>query len=240
MRSRLGTCHAQTRPLKEGTRLSGQPGHTECRSRLAPIRCLQCPFVTRSVEYVHRCPKNSTSLRSSFRRIIQTRGHSCAEPTVKVAVWVDANSVSDRFFSRRRSSARITSGRDGSCLTKLTWVATASTRRLCVAGACSSSARRQTRKRTRWGCRVSEYDDLIEQAAAQLAGCIISPTPEREAALGRFIGEALRLRSGRLDDWVSRDEAIDLWWLTLKRFDDRARARRRDGNDAAGAHRAND
>ena len=57
---------------------------------------------------------------------------------------------------------------------------------------------------------MSEYDDLIEQAAAQLAGCIISPMPEREAALGRFIGEALRLRYGRL--WVSRDDAIDLWW----------------------------
>jgi hypothetical protein len=60
------------------------------------------------------------------------------------------------------------------------------------------------------GCRVSEYDDLIEQAAAQFAGCIISPTPEREAAFGRFIGEALRLRYGRL--WLSRDDAIDLWW----------------------------
>ena len=59
---------------------------------------------------------------------------------------------------------------------------------------------------------MNEYDDLIEQAAAQLAGCIISPTPEREAALGRFIGEAHRLRSSRLDDWVSRDEAIALWW----------------------------
>jgi len=57
---------------------------------------------------------------------------------------------------------------------------------------------------------VSEYDDLIEQAAAQLAVCIISPTPEREAALGRFIGEALRLRYGRL--WVPRADAIDLWW----------------------------
>ena len=57
---------------------------------------------------------------------------------------------------------------------------------------------------------MSEYDDLIEQAAAQLDGCIISPTPEREAALGRFIGEALRLRYGRL--WVSRDDTIDLWW----------------------------
>jgi hypothetical protein len=43
-------------------------------SRLAPIRCLQCPFVTRSVECVHRCPKNSTSLPSSIRRIIQPRG----------------------------------------------------------------------------------------------------------------------------------------------------------------------
>ena len=51
---------------------------------------------------------------------------------------------------------------------------------------------------------------MIEQAAAQLAGCIIFPTPEREAALGRFIGEALRRRYGR-DDWVSRDDAIDLW-----------------------------
>ena len=50
------------------------------------------------------------------------------------------------------------------------------------------------------------------QAAAQLGACIISPTPEREAALGRFIREALRLRYGRLDDWVSRDDAIDLWW----------------------------
>ena len=57
-----------------------------------------------------------------------------------------------------------------------------------------------------------EYDDLIEQVAAQLGRCIISPTPEREAALGRFIREALRLRYGRLDDWVSRDDAIDLWW----------------------------
>ena len=57
---------------------------------------------------------------------------------------------------------------------------------------------------------MSVYDDLIEQAAAQFAGCTISPTPEREAALGRFIGEALRLRYGRL--WVSRDDAIDLWW----------------------------
>ena len=57
---------------------------------------------------------------------------------------------------------------------------------------------------------MSEYDDLIEQAAAQLAVCIISPTPEREAALGRFIGEALRLRYGRL--WVSRADGIDLWW----------------------------
>ena len=88
-------------------------------------------------------------------------------------------------------------GKDESCLTKLTWVATAYTaarvkRRLRVAGACSSSARRQAREWTRWGYRVSEYDDLIEQAAAQLAGCIISPTPEREAALGRSIGEALR------------------------------------------------
>ena len=59
---------------------------------------------------------------------------------------------------------------------------------------------------------MSEYDDLVKQAAAQFAGCIISPTPEREAALGRFIGEALRLRYGRLDDWVSHDDAIDLWW----------------------------
>ena len=59
---------------------------------------------------------------------------------------------------------------------------------------------------------MSEYDDWIEPAAAQLGGCIISPTPEREAALGRFIGEAQRLRSSRLDDWVSRDEAIALWW----------------------------
>src|ERR1700751_1592057 len=41
---------------------------------LAPVRCLQCPFVTRSVECVHRCPKNSTSLPSSIRRIIQPRG----------------------------------------------------------------------------------------------------------------------------------------------------------------------
>ena len=57
---------------------------------------------------------------------------------------------------------------------------------------------------------MSEYDDLIEQAAAQFAECIISPVPEREAALGRFIGEALRLRYGRL--WVSRDDTIDLWW----------------------------
>ena len=57
---------------------------------------------------------------------------------------------------------------------------------------------------------MSEYDGLIEQAAAQFAGCIISPVPEREAALGNFIGEALRLRYGRL--WVSRDHAIDLWW----------------------------
>jgi len=78
-------------------------------------------------------------------------------------------------------------------------------------GSCSSSARRQAREWTRRGCRVSEYDDLIEQAAAQFAECIISATPEREAALGRFIGEALRLRYGR-DDWVSRDDAIDLWW----------------------------
>ena len=59
---------------------------------------------------------------------------------------------------------------------------------------------------------MSEYDDLIEQAAAQLGGCIISPTPEREAALGHFIGEVLQLRYGRLDDRVSRDDAIDLWW----------------------------
>ena len=59
---------------------------------------------------------------------------------------------------------------------------------------------------------MSEYDDWIEQAAAQLGGCIISPTPEREAALGHFIGEVLRLRYGRLDDRVSRDDAIDLWW----------------------------
>ena len=57
---------------------------------------------------------------------------------------------------------------------------------------------------------MSEYDDLIEQAAAQFAECIISPVPEREAALGRFIGEALRLRYGRL--WVSRNDTIDLWW----------------------------
>jgi hypothetical protein len=57
---------------------------------------------------------------------------------------------------------------------------------------------------------VSEYDDLIEQAAAQFAGCIISTVPEREAALGNFIGEALRLRYGRL--WVSRNDTIDLWW----------------------------
>jgi hypothetical protein len=66
---------------------------------------------------------------------------------------------------------------------------------------------------------VSEYDDLIEQAAAQFAGCIISPVPEREAALGNFIGEALRLRYGRL--WVSRDDTIDLWWdvvETLRRM----------------------
>ena len=82
-------------------------------------------------------------------------------------------------------------------------------RRLRVAGACSSSARRQAREWIRWGCRVSEYDDLIEQAATQFAGCIISPVPEREAALGRFIEEALRLRYGRL--WVPRDDAINLW-----------------------------
>jgi hypothetical protein len=49
---------------------------------------------------------------------------------------------------------------------------------------------------------------MIEQAAAQFAGCIISPTPEREAVLGRFIGEALRLRYGRL--WVPRDDAKPL------------------------------
>jgi len=107
---------------------------------------------------------------------------------------------------------------------------------------------------------VNEYDDLIEQAAAQLAGCIISPTPEREAALGRFIGEAQRLRSSRLDDWVSRDEAIALWWDVVetlrraleaelveflpgkpgpRRGSDRARARCWAGNDVAGAHRSN-
>ena len=56
---------------------------------------------------------------------------------------------------------------------------------------------------------MSEYDDLIKQAAAQFAECTISPTPEREAALGRFIGEALQLRYGRL--WVPRDDAINLW-----------------------------
>jgi len=61
---------------------------------------------------------------------------------------------------------------------------------------------------------VSEYDDLIEQAAARLAGCIISPTPEREAAFGSLIGDALQLRYGRL--WVSRDDAIDLWWDVVK------------------------
>ena len=55
---------------------------------------------------------------------------------------------------------------------------------------------------------MSEYDDLIEQAAAQLDGCIISPTPEREAALGRFIGEALRLRYGRLLGWWRRRQKI--------------------------------
>jgi hypothetical protein len=64
------------------------------------------------------------------------------------------------------------------------------------------------------GCGVSEYDDLIEQTAARLAGSIISPTPEREAAFGRLIGEALQLRYGRL--WVSRDDAIDLWWDVVK------------------------
>ena len=84
-------------------------------------------------------------------------------------------------------------GKDESCLTKLIWVH-------------ARHPRGDKRENGR------EYDDLIEQVAAQLGRCIISPTPEREAALGRFIGEALRLRYGRLDDWVSRDDAIDLWW----------------------------
>jgi hypothetical protein len=94
---------------------------------------------------------------------------------------------------------------------------------------------------------VSEYDDLIEQAAAHLAGCIISATPEHEAALGRFIGEALRLRYGRL--WVSRDDAIDLWWDVIETLRRALKAGTlpgqlgnnpaaiKDSNDAAGAGR---
>jgi hypothetical protein len=64
MRSRLGISVLRRSRAK-------WPARTHwCRSRLAPIRCLQCPFVTRSVECVHRSPKNSTSLPSSIRRII--------------------------------------------------------------------------------------------------------------------------------------------------------------------------
>ena len=74
-----------------------------------------------------------------------------------------------------------------------------------------------------------------EQAAAQFAECIISATPEREASLGRFIGEALRLRYGR-DDWVSRDDAIDLWWdvvETLRRMLEAGTLPGQLGNDPA-------
>ena len=81
---------------------------------------------------------------------------------------------------------------------------------------------------------MSEYDGLIEQAAAQFAGCIISPVPEREAALGNFIGEALRLRYGRL--WVSRDDTIDLWWdvvETLRRMLEAGTLPGQLGNDPA-------
>src|SRR5690349_5621015 len=105
-----------------------------------------------------------------MRRIIQTRGRPLRGPHGQAAVRVAANSVGSLCTPTliRPDNERV---RDGSCLTKLTWVATASTagrvkRRLRVAGACSSSARRQAREWTRWGCRVSEYDDLIEQAAA--------------------------------------------------------------------------
>jgi hypothetical protein len=51
---------------------------------------------------------------------------------------------------------------------------------------------------------MSEYDDLIERAAAQFAGAIIDPTPEREARLWDTIEAALRLRSGHPGDLAVR------------------------------------
>ena len=49
---------------------------------------------------------------SPIRRTIQSRGHSY-RTRGEAAVWIAVNSLSDRFV-RRRSSARITSGRDRS------------------------------------------------------------------------------------------------------------------------------
>jgi hypothetical protein len=45
------------------------------------------------MEHSHRLFKKLRSLLSSIRRIIQTRGHSCADPRGHAAIWVALNSV---------------------------------------------------------------------------------------------------------------------------------------------------
>jgi hypothetical protein len=64
---------------------------------------------------------------------------------------------------------------------------------------------------------MSEYDDLIEQAAAQLAGSVKGDA-DSEARLWATIDEAIRLRSGRTDDLMSANDAADVFGDVITTF----------------------
>jgi hypothetical protein len=92
--------------------LSQSVRRADKKLRGAASQCRLCAYsaVTSPLYLVtgtsgHGCPKNSNSLPSSIRRIIQPRGHSCAGPSAKPAVWLAVNSVGP-LLERRRSAPR--------------------------------------------------------------------------------------------------------------------------------------
>jgi hypothetical protein len=56
---------------------------------------------------------------------------------------------------------------------------------------------------------MSDYDDLIEFAAAKLAASITDPSPEHETDMWNVLVQAVRLRCGRDDDLAPREDWID-------------------------------
>jgi hypothetical protein len=99
--NRLGPLFENVPPRSASPRLD--------RPLAAAIARLRCGYATGS---------NFLRLRlrlSSIRRIIQIRGHSCANP--RPSRRLGCCQLCRIAFTRRRSSARIMSGRDGPCLT---------------------------------------------------------------------------------------------------------------------------